>query len=334
MTKINESEDLFLRYIAEYPNHPNKTLARLILEENPGIGTLEAVRGCIRARKGAKGVRERAQRSRVAGREIDFRSTIEEGLRKYKIISRDYSKPDVVLPAGRYLALSDIHIPIHDEQAVVAALEHGYKRGVGGIVLNGDILDCYQISSFTHEYPRPPLEEEIDMGRGFLAMLRETWDCPIFWKLGNHEKRLRRTILSKPELAGLRGLEFHEQLDFEHFRVRRVDDEKIKAGKLNVLHGHEFGGSFYSPVNPARGLYLRAKANAIQGHLHVTSEHSEGNLNEKDVACWSTGCLCLLNPEYRPYAYTKWNHGAAIVEVFDEVNFEVDNFRIIRGKVR
>ena len=36
-----------------------------------------------------------------------------------------------------------------------------------------------------------------------------------------------------------------------------------------------------------------------------------------------------LAPEYRPFAFTKWNLGAAWVEVYEDGSFMVDNFRII-----
>jgi len=86
-------------------------------------------------------------------------------------------------------------------------------------------------------------------------------------------------------------------------------------------------------VNPARGLFLRAKASILAGHNHQTSAHHENDINGSQTACFSTGCLCDLQPDYRPFAFTKWNHGAAIVELNKEGNFSVDNFRIIEGKV-
>jgi hypothetical protein len=51
-----------------------------------------------------------------------------------------------------------------------------------------------------------------------------------------------------------------------------------------------------------------------------------------ETFCWSTGCLCDLTPEYA--RINRWNHGAAIVTVFDDGEYEVHNFRIAHGKVR
>ena len=109
------------------------------------------------------------------------------------------------------------------------------------------------------------------------------------------------------------------------------DWKVIEAGKLSIIHGHEFGGSFFNPVNAARGLFMRAKSSVLAGHNHQTSEHQEGNIKGDSIACWSTGCLCELSPEYRPMAFTKWNLGAAIVDHNEDGQFFVDNFRIIKG---
>lgn len=121
-------------------------------------------------------------------------------------------------------------------------------------------------------------------------------------------------------------------LKLGQFNIQMLEDWKvIEAGKLSIIHGHEFGGSFFNPVNAARGLFMRAKSSVLAGHNHQTSEHQEGNIKGDSIACWSTGCLCELSPEYRPMAFTKWNLGAAIVDHNEDGQFFVDNFRIIKG---
>jgi hypothetical protein len=46
---------------------------------------------------------------------------------------------------------------------------------------------------------------------------------------------------------------------------------------------------------------------------------------------WSTGMLCEDEPEYMEQ--NEHNHGAAIIDIFDNGNSRVDNFQIINGKV-
>jgi hypothetical protein len=60
--------------------------------------------------------------------------------------------------------------------------------------------------------------------------------------------------------------------------------------------------------------------------------HNSVVYDDNNIMCWSTGCLCELEPSYMPL--NNHNHGAAIVEV-DHLtgSFKVENFIIINGKV-
>jgi hypothetical protein len=79
-------------------------------------------------------------------------------------------------------------------------------------------------------------------------------------------------------------------------------------------------------------LFLRAKSDALCGHHHQASEHSEPNIKGKLTTCWSVACLCELHPDYMPI--NKHHHGFAHVRVMDSGEFEVSNYRIVNGKIR
>jgi hypothetical protein len=104
----------------------------------------------------------------------------------------------------------------------------------------------------------------------------------------------------------------------------------IKAGKLHIIHGHEYKFNISNPVNPARGFYMRAKTHVIGSHLHQSSQHSAKALDGNVISTWSTGCLCGLHPRYKPL--NDWNHGFAIVAIDQRGGFEVDNKRVMNGK--
>ena len=87
-----------------------------------------------------------------------------------------------------------------------------------------------------------------------------------------------------------------------------------------------------APVNAARGVFMRAKSSMLIGHVHSTSNHSETNIKEEPISCWSTGCLCTLAPDYDPHN-TKHNVGFAQILVEKDGNFEVLNKRIINNKI-
>ena len=325
-------QNIIRNYIEKYPDYPNRTLAKLIVEENPQF-SIEDARNKIRYIKGVNG-KEKFDKLKDKSL-VTTKSTIAEGLHKLKIVSEAKKMENVNLSQGRYLILSDIHLPYHDEEALSIALEWSLNNNIDTIILNGDIMDCYPISSFIKDINMPSLREEIEMTISFFSYLRELFPTqPIFYKLGNHEERIKNYLLrSAKEFADIDNLKMENLLHLDEFKITLVNREIIKVGKLNVLHGHEMGESVFSPVNPARGMFLKAKSNTIFGHNHQVSHHSENNINGENTGVWSMGCLCTLSPDYRPFAYTKWSHGFACVDVYEDNSFHVNNMRIINGKI-
>ena len=135
-----------------------------------------------------------------------------------------------------------------------------------------------------------------------------------------------------PELLDVPDFQLPSLLRFEDVGVEEVRDKRpIKLGKLSVIHGHEYSFAISNPVNPARGLFLRARVNAVMSHLHQSSNHSESDMDGDITTCWSTGCLCGLHPLYRPL--NKWNHGFCFADIGADGAFEMWNPRIIDGRV-
>jgi predicted phosphodiesterase len=326
-------QDIIKKYLQEFPDYPKRTLAKKIIEENPELGNIEKVRCAIKYYMGAAG-----EKNKILIKDksmIQEKSTISEGLRKLKIITKAEQMKNVILSEGRYLILSDVHIPYHDEESLSTALQWGLDNNIDTIILNGDIMDCYPVSSFIKDVAMPTLREEIEMTVAFFAYVRDLFPTqPIYFKLGNHEERIKNFILrSAREFADVESLKIEHLLHLDEYKINLVHREIIKLGKLNVLHGHEMGESVFSPVNPARGMFLKAKSNMLFGHNHQVSHHSENNINGENTGVWSTGCLCTLSPDYRPFAYTKWSHGFACVDVNQDDTFHVNNMRIINGKI-
>jgi len=330
-------KNLAVDYINTYPDWPNRTLAKLMRNEHPDIFTsIESARFSIRAYKGLAG--EKNMRA-LKITNPHPKSSQQEGMEKLKSLiekNKHQQEADITLGAGKYGVISDIHFPFQDDAALYTAIDFLVKQNITGLILNGDIIDCYAISRFAKERRDVHLFDEIEMCRDFLNALQQIFpDIPMWYRVGNHDMRIDRFIVNQaPELMGLDGLSLAGLLRLKEMDIHIIEKGIIKAGKLNILHGHEFGESIFSPVNPARGVFLKSKSSTLIGHYHQKSEHSEGNLNGDVVGCWSTGCLCKLTPSYRPFAYTKWNHGFAVVDVFDDGMFEVNNHIIINGKVR
>lgn len=314
--KIEKAREL----IERYPTLSKKELGKLLYKENPMLFK-DAEDGRMTVRRATGSVGKQSENYIKTDKYI---GNLPQGEKN------DFSP--FILNGKRVGVICDLHIPYHDLDAIQIALTELKKQNIDTLVLNGDIIDCFMLSRWEKEPNKRSFAEEIQMLKVFLDDIKEYFEgVEIIYKLGNHEKRYEKFIQQKaPELFGLSVLDFDNLIDR---KVKVLHDKKIiKAGKLNITHGHEFGESIFSPVNAARGLYLRAKTSTIAGHSHVTSEHIERDLSDNITGCWSIGSLCDLHPNYRPV--NKWNHGFCLIEVFDsEGNFSVKNYKIINGNL-
>lgn len=330
MNKITETGKKTVEYLQKFPNAKTKTLASMLNRDFPALFTsVETARSAVRYYRHASG-NEKSTRTDLIrekqkpGNPFELPETHADDYKRIKLAEAD----------NRILLLSDIHLPYHDIDALTAALEYGKKREVNTIVLNGDTIDMYHASSFTKNPQKKPIRYELDVTIVFIDLLqREFPKARIVFKVGNHEERIERLLFVKaPELIGIDEFKLDVLLQLGAKGIQYVDRKRmIMAGKLAILHGHEFGRSVFSPVNPARGLYMRSKESAIIGHHHQTSEHTEPSLHGDIVTTWSTGCLCGLTPEYMPI--NKWNHGFAYIETDPSGDYKVHNKRIYKGRI-
>ena len=306
---------------AKFPTHSSRGIAAMLEMEFPGRNK-DAYRDAVRYNRGEKTGRGKYKVSVPIPR-----INLPEGTK------RDYTPME--LPDGSVIGiLSDIHIPHHDSPALECAIDWLVDQEPGVILLNGDILDCYQVSSFDRDPASDSMTDEILKGRMFLAGLRKVFPkARIIWREGNHEYRLKRFLMSHaPVLLGVADFEIPHLLRFAEHRVEWLADKRIiKAGKLAILHGHELSNGLTAPVNPARGLWMKFKDSAIMGHCHQTSEHTEKTGNGKLMGCWTVASLCDLNPPYRPI--NNFGHGCALVTIYKGGDFHVENKKIIGGKM-
>jgi predicted phosphodiesterase len=302
---------------------PSLKLARIVYNENKLIfSNVESVRRTLRAIEGK------------ANNRIKVRKQMPERPRNpYNLPESDeavYEPYD--LKAKRLLVLSDIHIPYHSIDAITCAFDYAKKEKPDAILLNGDTIDFFGLSRFMKDPKKRSVAHELQAFKELVDVIKKTFNAKIYFKIGNHEERYFHFLWMKAhEIVGVEEFELENIIKARAEGIEIIKDKRImKAGDLNIIHGHEFGGSVFSPVNIARGLFLRGKVSAMQGHNHQTSEHTESNMNGEITTTWSLGCLSELHPAYLPI--NKWNHGFAIVDI-DGQNFEVRNKRIFKGKV-
>lgn len=320
---------------------PTLKLARIMYKQNKIVfKDVEEARDKLRYIEGKRG-----GKSSVNKKLIDKRFVVTESrpLNPYKLPQSDESKYEPYIIKGKRIGgLFDIHCPYHSMEALTVAIKELKKAKIDCLLLGGDFWDFHGLSRFIKDPRKRKFGEEIQIGIELLKVFQKELKCKIVYKLGNHCERLQHFIWQKwGELDQLTDLEEIKDITLENIVKKRLPnldidfvDEKriIKANDLNIVHGHEFASSIMSPVNIARGLYLRAKANSVCGHHHRSSEHTEMNMEGKIVTTWSVGCLSELHPQYMPI--NSWNHGFLIVDLDEDgKNFFVHNKRIFKGKI-
>lgn len=237
-------------------------------------------------------------------------------------------RPFNVSELGWWGVISDIHIPYHDLRTIEFWVKECKQKKVVGLILNGDVLDFYQLSSFDRDGTMPRTREEIHDTRQFLTYLREQFPkIPIVFKKGNHDERLERYLNDKcPDLADMPEFQLSSLLKLKDMGIDYVSDKRVvMLGKLPMVHGHEFRGG--GGVMPARWLYLKTGASALCGHFHQPSNYTFRTIDNKEVGSWSTGCACYLWPAYAPL--NQWSHGYAMVEISRGGTYSVLNRRIL-----
>jgi predicted phosphodiesterase len=246
----------------------------------------------------------------------------------------EINEPIVIQGVTKLGVCNDIHLPYHDKFAVQACFSEFKKRGVDGIYLNGDIMDLEDVSRFEKMPDGRYLRDEIEVGRSFVKSLRKLFpNIPIYWKDGNHEKRLEAYVASKaPELVKLFGMDIPTQLELEEHGIIHVPEHKVaKFGKLWIAHGHELGLKS-GTVNIARQVRMRVGVNVMFGHWHKNQQDSSRNLADEVHSAWAIGCLAYLKPRYTG-VLNQWTQGGATVDLHEDGSFTVNQFQIADGVV-
>jgi len=171
------------------------------------------------------------------------------------------------------LCLSDLHIPIHDKRAVDTVIAFARDQKPDVIVLAGDCVDCWLLSSFVHEAdrlfePGARLQEELDTARPIFDAIAATTGR-VEYLLGNHEARLSKLVNLHPGTFGLRALEWSSLAGLpSNFTVHRYG-ARLRVGAMTFEHGDRIGSKMGLPIHAAHWVLNRhGGRNVAFGHSH------------------------------------------------------------------
>lgn len=318
-----ESGDVALDYIERYAQmHSKRHISKMLFEDRPDLfSSPEKARKDVRYLTGEAG---RDSRIHAENNRLFFGQYPEtEPFELYY---------DIQAEKAKILVIGDAHVPFHDKRALDAAMNYGVRVGADTIILNGDNFDHYHESRFEKDpHKRDPVED-FEQYQDFLYELRCAFPhARIILKKGNHEKRWELWFVrnNMGKILDIQHFQYVKIMNLDEYNIQLLEEPTtITIGKLNLLHGSEYPGG--GGINPARWLSLRVHEPAACGHFHRTSEHTTKKHRGEMVTYWSFGCLCGLNPLYRPY--NDWNHGFGFI-IKENGDFEVKNKRIWKGRV-
>lgn len=313
-------KDLAKELCERHPNASKMSIARTIVKKS-GC-TFSSARSAVGVVTGAMGDKHRKYKA------VERRFGVMPEMPKSRALAHT---PFDVIGDLETLILSDLHIPFHNEMGLNASVKYGKDRKPDIVLFNGDFGDWYRGSKYTQDPTSrfPYLLDELADQKKTLRWFRKQFPKARFiFKKGNHDERWDHYVWARtPELSELPELRLENRLGFDELGIEMVGDKRpIKLGKLPVWHGHELPRGVASPVNPARGLFMRTGTSGLMSHCHQTSAHGESNWRKDEIFCWSTGCLCDLFPEYAPV--NRWNLGFAYVTQEKSGAFQVENLRI------
>lgn len=331
-----EKAKIVLDYLAKYPIwFPTSSLARIICKENVhSFGESEEARTLIKYYRGAVGDKKRNLISNKTFFDTEKRKpypfAIPPTVVKEKV---PYKIPTALNKAG---FICDLQVPFHDPRAIDICFDYLHKQGIDHLIINGDLVDFYGISSFEKNPRERKFKEEYDMIMEMLLFITQSFpEIPIYYNLdANHEFRYERYMRTKaPELLGLELFEIEDLLMLDSLNIKYIKNhDHLLFGKLPIIHGDTVF-SRGSGVAPARTLWMRTKVNMIASHVHRTSEYTDKNFHGEMTTCWTTGHLMHPNVEYCKHT-DQYNQGFAILEKEKSGDFEVHNKRIYKNKVR
>ena len=226
-----------------------------------------------------------------------------------------------------FVVLNDIQIPLQDKQVLGLVLKFVKDLRPDGVILNGDVADCYPISKYMHD-PKYPytLKDEVEQCHKLMTQLENVNEK--YYLGGNHEDRLRKYIWNNAPALGL-----DDRLDFskyfglsDHGFKWKPWGGRVDLGRLIVTHG--FSVRMHSGYS-AKAHFERLGSSVLIGHTHRLGSHFKTDTHGTHAA-YENGCLCSFDMGY--VQYPNWQQGFSVVHVDTGGWFQVTQIPILGHK--
>jgi len=249
------------------------------------------------------------------------------------LVEKDYMKVAMI---------PDMHMPYHDEKAVMAILNVVSDWQPDLLVQMGDLLDFYQISQFSRD-PRSitMLGDDLYEAGQMLGKFRQAApNADIHWIKGNHENRWDRHLVknSAEFYALFEENSFLRYMDIAEHNVQFHEYDYVHRG-FQFTHGdivRKFAG--YA----AKEMHTRSNMNGAMGHTHRMGMFRHTYREEKAFTFMECGHLYDIKHAGYINGTPNWQQGAVMaefwwpkenhLEVFPHFLTTVDGATVHNGK--
>lgn len=206
---------------------------------------------------------------------------------------------------------NDVHIPNHHEEGVANVMDFIRYEGFDHVVINGDLMDCYWLSSFPKEPGVPDFQAELDMTIEFLEELRSAApNAKIDYLEGNHEERLKRRLKEMHAFHSLRNMNLQNLLYLDEFDITYHDYKKpLHINSLSVIHGHRL--SKHAAYSAKAHLLDDDFQNVIMGHTHRMGLYCKSGYLGRRRALENGGLFDARKLDYM--TNPNWQNGFCVV---------------------
>ncbi len=214
----------------------------------------------------------------------------------------------------------DTHIPFQDDTVLGVIEEFCCDFKPDMVVHLGDLMTCDQVSKYPND-GGTDLQWEFQRAREILDRFKVKVFCE-----GNHEERLQRTGLVKPELRSI--LSPYENLGIEKRKIVYVpyvnSSEKgtVNFGYLTALHG------WWANKNAATS-HAQAYGCCVFGHTHRLQTHQPYQAHSANTG-FNVGCTCRLDiPWQKNRPPSGWAQGFGLAYIYPNNHFSFYTARLI-----
>ena len=203
--------------------------------------------------------------------------------------------------------IGDLHVPYHDERALMAALNFVDDVKPDTLIDVGDFLEFKCFSRHTRKsLPDGTVAESQDAGNQVLDIITGAMK-PTAILEGNHDAHITRFILNHaPQFHGLGQIEVPSLLGLDERGIRWVpiDDQRDYTwGGVNIHHGYSTG------QNHINNSLRTNPRNQVYGHVHKRGLGSSVRFGGRQFSAMSLGCLCKPWPDWKRGRPSDWNQG-------------------------